>query len=201
VRPTRVAALVASGGLLGVPIASGAESATRVIDHTAVCQMPGVGYPDATRFMTVSALTRPPWIIVSNGPNYETRVSMRTGPGGRKPTGSLTLHRTQCAPATLRVRFSTKGLRGGGATRLGRSHQCDVPSAVLIRVRATFTRPTGFSRDPLTPSVVRARGMIATGYLAVTTVRGSRPLAFASVNNARGSAHLFVAPSRCRPER
>lgn len=195
-RPTRIAALVVFGALVGAPVAGSAESATRVIDHTAVCQMPGEGFPDVTRFMTVSAVTRPPWISVSNGPSYEVRASMRTGPGGRKPTGSLALNRTQCAPAIHRVRLSTRGLRQGG-----RSQRCDVPSAVLVRVRATFTRPTGFLRDPLTPSVVRARGTITTGYLAVATLRGRKPVAFASVNDATGKARLFVAPSRCRVER
>jgi hypothetical protein len=196
VRRTRIAALVVFGALVGAPVAGSTESATRVIDHTAVCQMPGEGFPDVTRFMTVSAVTRPPWISVSNGPSYEVRVSMRTGPGGRKPTGSLALNRTQCAPAVLRVRLSARGLRQGQLAQ-----RCDVPSAVLIRVRATFTRPTGFSRDPLTPSLASARGRIATGYLAVTTLRDRKPLAFASVNDASGTARLFVAPSRCRAER
>jgi hypothetical protein len=196
VRSIRIVALVVFGALVGAPVAGSTESATRVIDHTAVCQMPGVGFPDATRFMTVSAVARPPWISVTNGPEYEVRVSMRTGPGGRKPTGSLALHRTQCAPAIQRVRLSARGLR-----RAGPSERCDAPSTVLVRVRATFTRPTGFARDPLTPSVVSARGTIATGYLAVATLRERKPLAFASVNDASGKARLFVEPSRCRPER
>jgi hypothetical protein len=191
-----IAALVVVGALLAAPVADGTEAATRVIDHTAVCQMPGEGYPDVTRFMTVSAVARPPWISVSNGPSYEVRVSMRTGPSGRKPTGSLALNRTQCAPAIHPVRLSARGLRQGG-----RSQRCDVPSAVLIRVRATFTRPTGFSRDPVTPALVSARGTIATGYLVVATLQGRKPVAFASVNDASGKARLLVAPSRCRAER
>jgi hypothetical protein len=196
VRPTRVAALVVFGALAGAPVAGSTESATRVIDHTAVCRMAGEGYPDVTRFMTVSAVTRPPWVSVTNGPRFEVRLSMRTGPGGRKRAGSLALHRTECAPAIQRVKLSSRGLR-----QAGRSHRCHVPSTVLIRVRATFTRATGFSRDPLSPSVISARGTIATGYLAVTTLRDGKPVAFASVNDASGKARLFVAPSRCRVER
>jgi hypothetical protein len=195
-RPSGIAAFVALGALVSAPVAGTTESATRVIDHTAVCRMPGEGFPDAAQFMTISAVTRPPWISVTNGPSYDVRVSMRTRPGGRTPTGSLALNRMQCAPAIHRVRLSTSGLRQGS-----RSQRCDVPSAVLIRVRATFTRPTGFARDPLTPSVVRARGTIATGYLAVATLRGRKPLAFASVDDASGKARLFVEPSSCRAER
>jgi hypothetical protein len=191
-----IAALLVFGTLVGAPTAGGSGSATRVIDHTAVCRMPGVGFPDAAQFMSIGAVTRPPWISVTNGPRYEVRVSMRTGPGGRTPTGSLILNRTECAPAIQRVPLSTTGLR-----RSGQAQRCDVPATVLIRVRATFRRPTGFARDPLTPSLVRARGTIATGFLVVTTVRGRKPLAFASVNDASGQARLFVAPSRCRAGR
>jgi hypothetical protein len=79
------------------------------------------------------------------------------------------------------------------------SYQCDVPTRVLIRVRADFKRPTGFSRDPLSPSLIFARGQIATGYLAIATLRGRKPLAFASVNDATGRARLLVAPSDCSP--
>jgi hypothetical protein len=71
-----------------------------------------------------------------------------------------------------------------------------------MRVRANFKRPTGFARDQrFTPSLIFAKGPIATGYLAIATANGRKPLAFASVNDASGKARLFVAPSRCRVER
>ena len=67
-----------------------------------------------------------------------------------------------------------------------------------MRVRANFKRPTGFARDPrYTASLIFAKGQIARGYLAVTTLRGRKPIAFASVNDATGTARLFVAPSDC----
>jgi len=70
-----------------------------------------------------------------------------------------------------------------------------------MRVRADFKRPTGFSRDPaVTDSLIFAKGQIATGYFAVTTLRGRKPLVFASVNAATGKARLFVAASRCQVE-
>jgi hypothetical protein len=69
-------------------------------------------------------------------------------------------------------------------------------------VRANFKRATGFARDPgFAPSLTLAKGPIVTGYLAVTTLRGRKPLAFGSVNAASGKARLFVASSRCRAER
>jgi hypothetical protein len=198
----------AIGALLAVSVGSGAESATRIIDRTVVCQMPGEGFPDSTRFMSVAASPRhrrtnsPPQMGASNGPSFEVRVSVRTGPGGRQATGSVVLNREQCSPTTLRVPFSTRGLRGGSTTRFAdNSYRCDVPAQVLMRVRAEFKRPTGFARDPaFTASLIFAKGQIATGYFAVTTLRGRKPLAFASVNDTTGKARLFVASSRCRAE-
>jgi hypothetical protein len=83
----------------------------------------------------------------------------------------------------------------------GDNYKCDVPATVLIRIRASFARPTRFVRDARFPSTDVARGQISTGYLAVTTLRGRRPIVFASVNDASGKARLFVAPSRCRADR
>jgi hypothetical protein len=71
-----------------------------------------------------------------------------------------------------------------------------------MRVRANFKRPTGFARDQrFTPALTLAKGSITTAHLAVTTVRGRKPVAFATVNDASGEARLFVARSRCRMER
>jgi hypothetical protein len=186
--------------LIVAPAGVGADSARRVIDYTAVCRMLGEGYPDATRFMTVSASARPPLFSMSNGPRGDVRVFLATGATGRSRTGSLIVNRTECAPSPLKLRFSTKGLREGPATHAVRSHTCDVPSAVLVRVRATFRRPTGFRRDPLAPWLARAEGGIGTAYLAVATLSGRRPLVYASVDDGTRRSRLFVSPTRCRQE-
>jgi hypothetical protein len=39
------------------------------------------------------------------------------------------------------------------------------------------------------------------GYIAVATLRGRKPIAFLSVHDATGKARLFVARSRCVPNR
>jgi hypothetical protein len=198
---------VATLALLAVSVGSGAETAARIVDRTVVCQMPGEGFPDSTRFMSVSASPRhqrtnsPPAMGASNGPSFELRVSVTTGPSGRQATGSVVLNREQCATTRLRVPFSIRGLRGGPTTRfVDASYRCDVPAKVLIRVRADFKRPTGFSRDPrFAASLIFAKGQIATAYLSIATLPGRKPLAFASVNDTTGKARLFVA-SRCRAE-
>lgn len=199
-------ACLAVGGL-AVPVGNSAESASRIIDRTVVCQMPGEGFPDSTRFMSVAAIPRherttsPPLISISNGPSFELRAQIRTRAAGRKTTGSLTLSRMQCTPASFQLRFSTRRLTEQPPKRFGYSYRCNIPSAVAVRVRATFRRPTGFTRDPVTPSLVRARGEIATGYLLVTALPVRRPLAFASVDDASGEARLFVARPACVPQR
>jgi hypothetical protein len=197
------ASVVVGVFVAAAPAAS--DSGTRVIDRTLLCQMPGEGYPDSTRFMAVSALAgnrrrdAPPIISANNGPSLEVRATVTTRRSGRLATGAVVINREQCAATSDRVRLSVRGLkRARSAPRS--SYRCDVPRTVLIRVRAMFKRPTGFAADErFGPSVLFAKGPIATAYLAVTTVR-RKPLAFASVNDASGRARLFVELSRCRAE-
>jgi hypothetical protein len=169
-----------------------APAASRIIDRTAVCQMPGEGFPDVTSFATVSVHDQPPLVSVTNGPSYEVRAGLRTRASGRERTGAATLNREACTTTTRRVVFSTRGLR-----RLSRdSATCDVPATVRIRLQARFTRPTGWLRDRKTPILIHAKGTISTGSLMVTTLAG-RPVAYATVNNVRGKAQLFVARALC----
>ena len=75
-------------------------------------------------------------------------------------------------------------------------YRCDVPAKVVIRVRAVFKQPTLFRVNPRSPDVEDAKGDITTGYIAVTTLRDRKPVAFGSVRDD-GKAQVFVAPSRC----
>jgi hypothetical protein len=74
-----------------------------------------------------------------------------------------------------------------------------VPGKVLIRVRALFKRPTAFKRDPRFDQAV-ASGEITTGYVAVRTLRGRKPISFASVHGPSGTARIFAAPGCIRNE-
>ncbi len=186
------APLAAAAALLVVPAATGGEGAVRLIDRTVVCAMPGEGFPDVTRLMTVSAVVRPPWITVSNGPSYELRAAVRTRGSGRERTGAASLHREACTATSRRVRLGARGL--GLSVR--RAAKCDVPVRVLVRIRAWFTRPTGWVRDGRSGSIVHARGTVTSGSLTVTTLAG-RPVAHADVDDARRRARLFVSRSSC----
>ena len=173
-------------------------AASRIVDRTVICQMPGIGSPDPIRVMTFSALSEDSAIMfASNGPDFETRVSVNTGPTGRLATGSVALNRRDCTASKLDVPLAARGLRGGPSNPSRQSFSCDVPAQVVMRIRAEFRRPTTFTRDRETPWLRRARGRIATAQLAIATLRGRKPIAFASVDGATGKARIFVAPARC----
>jgi hypothetical protein len=187
-----------------------APAASRIIDRTVVCQMPGEGFPDVTRFITASAAERPPAVSVANGPSFELRAAIRARASGREKTGAATLNRDACTATTKRVTVSARGLTAapvrfvrvrGKRTPLQRSYRCNVPTEVLIRIRARFSRPTGWTLRPRHPTIpspafIEAKGTVETGSMMVTTLAG-RPVAYATVNNAREKAQLFVARSAC----
>lgn len=184
--------------LVGATQATAEPAASRIVDRTVVCQMPGIGSPDPIRFMTFSAMSEdPPIMFAGNGPDFETRISVNTGPTGRLSTGSVAVNRRDCTSTKLHVPLAAAGLRGGRSTPSRQSFSCDVPVQVLMRVRAVFRRPTTFSRDRETPWLRRARGRIATAQLAIATLRRRKPIAFASVDGTTGKARIFVAPTRC----
>jgi hypothetical protein len=198
---------------------AGAESQSapaRIIDRTIVCRVSGIGYPDSVRFLRLSvspydpSVDVAPEMSVSEGavgtPGWGAYV--RTGPAGdrqqdQEPTGQVTLPRIavgRCANTRLRIRLSSKGLRPGPSGQGRTAYRCDVPAKVLVRVRAIFKRPTTFRVDPRFRDHENAKGNITIGYLAVTTLRGRKPLGFASVQDAGGKARVFVARSGCARE-
>jgi hypothetical protein len=197
---------VVLAGLAAVPVANGAESASRIVDRTFVCPMVGVGHPDSVRALTVVARSfdvfyeYPPSLGAFNGQGQEpsVAVSARTGPrpGPVQETGGVWVPRTDCQATRDRIRFSSKGL--APAARDRELYRCDVPAKVVIRIRAVFTRPTVFTRDLRAPSSSVAKGQISTAWLAAATARGRKPLAFATVDDSTGKAKMFVSSS-CAP--
>jgi hypothetical protein len=208
---SRRAATVSLIVALGAPAtASSTNAAIRIVDRTLICPMMGVGYPESIRSLEVSARSRQyardaPSASVEDAARGESgplvRVGVRTAAGGgagpQFMSGGVWLSVPGCTRTRLHVALSARGLRARPADR--RPYRCGVPARVLIRIRAVFKRPTAFSRD-LVPSYSIAGGRISVGYLAVTTVRGRKPIFFGAVNDANGKGRGFVAPSRCRPE-
>jgi hypothetical protein len=207
----RRAAATAIGAALLVGVAASttrgavpaSASQSRVIDRTLLCRPAEEGAPDTIRIMKLWAYPRshsfPPNLTASDRGVGDSQVLivMSTGPGGGQFSGSLSLTRTpRCSMSRLRVALSSRGLEGG-TTRGFDEHVCNVPATVLVRIRAVFRRPAALSSDRLRPSLLFARGTIETGYLAITTVRGRKPIAFASVTHATGKARLFLESRRC----
>jgi hypothetical protein len=205
-------AAVAIGALVAVPLGNGADSASRIIDRTLVCPMGGAGYPDPARFISVSAdpflpaSGASPNVYLANGPidAAHPHVRMRTGPWGRgQPTmtrGELSLTQPPCTATKLRVSLVSSARKARRTGPFGEFWKCEVPAKVLIRVRAAFKRLTRLTRTPGEPWLSQAKGNIATGSLAVTTLRG-KTLFFASVNDATGKARIFIPPSGCARSR
>jgi hypothetical protein len=196
------AGAVAIAGFVAISPATGTPSASRIIDRTLICPMVGVGYPDSIRVLYVSASPFHPAFehaaraSVRNGGGGGPSVSagVQTGPGPGH-TGLAWLNRTGCRSTTIRIQLSARALKPGTTERS--EYACDVPARVLIRVRAVFERPTAFTVDPRSPHYTFARGDIATGHVAVATLRGRKPIFFASAHDASGKVRIFVAPSRC----
>ena len=174
--------------------------ASPVVDRTVVCNTFGEGFPDRVRVMDASAGPRiaknAPGAAVNNGFREDgVSAGFYTGPYYGHPTGAVYLSRTDCSQTTRRVPLSSRGLRGG-QLRFSARYKCDVPARILVRVRATFTRPVALTRDPRATYLSVAKGRIRAASLAVTTVRGS-PIVFASVDDTTGRARLFTSRSRC----
>jgi hypothetical protein len=187
---------VVAMGALAIPVGSGADSASRIIDRTLVCRMTGVGYPDPARFLDLQASPR----LGDSSPDAgvyglpDVSASFKTGPDFGHGTGSAAFR--GCTSSPVRLRPSSRDL-SGGPTSLGARYTCEVPARVLIRLRAVFRRPVILRRREET---LFATGRIATAYLAVATLPGRKPLAFVSVNDATGKARIFVARSTCVPK-
>jgi hypothetical protein len=172
-------------------------ASSRLVDRTLVCRMPGVGYPDPSRFMTFSAVNgRSAIVSASNGPDYEVRATIATGPIGRERSGYVALNREACVDTKPPLPLLARRLSGGPVAGFGKTFECDVPTRVLVRVQASFKRPTGFARNRDAPRLIRARGRILSASIAIASLDRT-PIALASADGKTGKTRIFVAPSRC----
>jgi hypothetical protein len=198
-----VASVAAAGTLLAPATASSAETAFRIVDRTFLCTSAG-------QRVTVGATPRladydtSPATSLSNGAATSSAgvsVGVRTRRTSAHRSGAVWLTPRRCQRTKLRVAFTSKGLDGGRSTRpTGEYYRCNAPPKVLVRLRAVFARPTTFGSDPRAPFLSVAKGRIRAASLAIATLRGRKPLFFASVQDATGRARVFVARPPCRPQ-
>jgi hypothetical protein len=195
IRRASLALAAPVSALVAVPAGGGGEAASRIIDHTLLCPISGSGYPDPARVLQVQATPRLGESSAFAGA-YDTPeliADFKTGPDFGHGTGGMRLK--GCTSSRLRLPLSSHGLRGGPSP-LGGRYTCNVSARVMIRLRAVFTRPVFLRREE---GFLVGRGSIASGYVAVATLPGRKPIFFASVDS-RGKARLFTAPSGCRRE-
>jgi hypothetical protein len=190
-RLVAVLVVVAAGVASAAP-----QPASRILDRTMLCTTWGSGYPDPLRTLAVVGL--PNQAQATNGPQGSPRFVVAQIALGVNGADQVVLSRTACATRSKPIKLSATGLRSG-ETESGNKWRCPVPAAVMIRVRAVFSRPVTLSAAVDAPYLSIATGKIVEGSLAVETKNGMR-LAFASVDN-RGKGAIFVARPRCQRNR
>ena len=185
--------------LVAAGVASGAGSASRIVERTLVCNVPGQdSFPDPIRFVSVSAVPkRQNWsggisaFTLDSKDDADFAAGLITGPIPRSPTGNVTWSRApQCSRSSGHVPFSSAGL-DVWSTLSPKIVKCDTPAKVLIHLRAVFTKPVTIGLDARTNQVT-AKGNITKGQLVVATLKGKR-LAYASADGATGKVKLFSA--------
>ena len=188
-----VVVLVAAG------VAGGGGSASRIVERTLVCNVPGQdAFPDPIRFVSASAVPeRKSFSASISAFTLEGRdeadfaAGLTTGPVPRSPTGYVTWSRApQCSRSSRTIPLASAGLESL-STQSAKIVKCGAPAKVLIHLRAVFTMPVTIGLDPRTNQVI-AKGNIANGQLVVATLKGKR-LAYASADGATGKVKLFAA--------
>jgi hypothetical protein len=196
------AILVLALAALGAERALQDQAATpsaRVVDRTLLCSTRVQGGLRMIEMMATPAVpTRreplgpvPSSVdMTSGGAETGTWVSLQTDryPDTSPWTGQARYSRQECRVVNARVPLTTTGLAGGRAL-FQEKQKCEAPRQVLVRIRATFERPTRWVA--VSPRLMAARGgRIIQGAIAVRTQNG-RPLAFATAT--RTSVQLYAA--------
>jgi hypothetical protein len=204
----RASVLVALTLGLSIPAAASASSAptaplqsapSRIIDRTLLCE---TAFQAGLRVLDIKAIGP-----LRAGPNAHGAGIDLYSPwspdaylAGISEEG-LTLNHKRCKPQKTRIRLQRRGLAGGRLGQFEDAYDCTPPRFVLLRLRASFRarvalRTTVWDDQARFP-VMRARGRIREGYIALQT-RTGKPLVFGSVSDA-GKATLFTAPF-CVPD-
>jgi hypothetical protein len=176
-----------------------AVAASRIIDRTLLCE---VALRAGVRSLDIKANG-----ALRQGPNAHGAAIDLFSPWSPDAylagigEGTLTLNHKRCRPLKTRVRLQRRGLSGGPLGPFGDTYDCSPPRFVRVRLRASFRsrvslRPTVWDDQAPFP-VMRARGRVQEGYIAVQT-RVGKPLLFGSVADSK-PGRLFTADS-CIPE-
>ena len=193
------AALVVIVALVPAAAASGAGTATRIIERTLLCTVPEQQtFPDPTRTISVSSTPkRGKWSASTSVFTLDTEedaqfaVGLTTGSTPRNPLGYLAWTRApRCGPSGNGCRSRAPGSRAGR-----RSSPRSTSATSRRRWSSTFA-PSSRSRSrsgstPASPQLF-AKGNISSGQLVVATPDGKR-LTYGSAEGGTGRVKLFAA--------
>lgn len=187
-------------------VASAEPQASRVIDRTMSCATQVRG---GIRVLVAQAVTG---IKESSDPlawRQLANVNVSTGFSGSLASASagvwtgitggytFAVSSALCKVSAAKVALSAKGLTPEFVSQGESQRRClEPPKRVLVRVRATFRRPTSLARDAQY-RLWRTAVPIREAELSVRTESG-KPLAYARVFDD-GRARLFAAPT-CFPD-
>ena len=220
-RAAALVSLVALALALAAASQPQAQSATRVVDRTVLCatdpaggiyevEVTGRGGSRSGR----GAWNKPATVKLTTGSTGSAAEALDNAIGwaiAGRPTADATVisdpfagfsypirvwgtfaMNVRCRPSRARVGLTHKGLDGGPTGKLDQTYDCETPRRVLVRMRATFQRPTKLRRHE---SWLFTRETVLAGSIAVRTESG-RPILLAEAL-ASGKANIFISSGRC----
>lgn len=132
------------------------------------------------------------WVSAGK-PTKSTTVDQEFWTFDVRTFGTIGINGRACNPSRASVPLTAAGLRGGAAAPLGDELKCDVPRAVVVRIRAVLPSRTSLHGREFESVHVPVR----EAKLAVRTIAGKQ-LSYATVSET-GKATLFTAKG-CRAE-
>ena len=175
----------------GVASASPAPTQSTVIDRAVLCS---TGLEGGLRSLSLQASS-----ARREGAGY-VWATTNVQPTGRLATVArwgLELS-PFCRPSRTTVSLSARGLEGAAASRFDDEWDCEVPSRVVLRVRASFRGRASLRRGaPWRFPLLFAHRPVSEGTLAVRAPGG--PLIAVARVLRRGTVQVFVS-DRCFPD-
>lgn len=213
----RLPALALVVVVLAAPLSAGARPATTtatVIDRTFLCSISprsgirSLGVSARSGFRNPESPSTWRWLALAQieGTDFRNLFLLAAGaphrPDDRSPatTRWLTIDPQVCVASRASVPLSPKGLSGGEASQLrgtnyvgSDAYRCNVPSKVLVRVRAVFRTPTTLTRQRLYGDLALTTGTAVVAREAAFALRtqGGKAVAFADVRES-GQGRLFA---------
>ena len=188
------------GPLVTLPAATASLESSRVVDRTLRGSTTLGGHPTVlTAFASAGARdleSRSRWKVLAHtwfhagSSNESALVGVGAGsPQPRNVSSGFWIATTRCRASTEVVRFDDRALRTGAGTETGATYACEVPPAIVMRVRAVFRSAPRLHRVGV--GTIGSSTPVKEGLVAARMPNG-KPLVLAAVFES-GSARLHVS--------